>query len=227
MQLEDLSGKPCSFLLDSFQECFEFGIKEVFMRPSGRVPCDRSSRIFLVSAYTIPWRVADYLDAPWVIIRGLNTPAAEMCTGLSVVITQPEFCRTSACIAGDLGRSVPRQQAEATLGGGGRVGIDDLQAKGGRRPKVVFIEELYTWREYAGERDLHVHLATLRAACEPLALDGKFTEVTTAFNPNVADKRVECGKGAGLMGKHEEPVRFHMVSLYRNEKRRVLAPGPA
>jgi len=187
MQVEDLSGKPCSFLLDSFQDCLDFRVKKVFTRPSGRVPCDRSSRIFLVSAYTIPWRVADYLDAPWVIIRGLNTPAAEM-DAWFFLVTQPEFCRTSACIAVNLGRGVPRQQAEGALKGGGRMGIDDLQVKGGRRPKVVFIEELYTWREYAGERDLHVHLATLRASCEPLALDGKFTEVTTAFNPYVADK---------------------------------------
>ena len=161
------------------------------------------------------------------MIRVYHTLAAEMCAGFPVVITKPEFCRTPANIAGYFGRGVPRNEAEAPLRGRGRVGIDDMQVKGCRRPKVVFIEELHTRREDPGERDIHVHLATLRAASEPLALDGKFTEVTAAFNPDVADKRVECGKGAGLVGKHEEPVRFHMVSLYRNEKRRVPAPGPA
>ncbi|OPY40185.1 MAG: hypothetical protein A4E40_00879 [Methanoregulaceae archaeon PtaU1.Bin059] len=51
-------------LLDSFQECFEFRVKEVFMRPSGRVPRHRSSCIFLVSTDTISRRIAYHLDVP-------------------------------------------------------------------------------------------------------------------------------------------------------------------
>lgn len=155
-----------------------------------------------------------------------HTPSAEMGAGFSILITRPELCRTPAYIAGYFGKVVPRKEAEGTLWGGGRMGIDNMQVKGGRRTKIVFIEELHTRGEYAGERDLHVHLATLRAACEPLVLDGKFTEVTAAFNPDVPDKRVEGGKGAGLVGKQEEPVRSHPVPLHRNEKGRGLSPVP-
>jgi len=160
------------------------------------------------------------------MIRVHHTPAAEVGAGFSIVITQPEFCRTPAYIAGYFGKIVPRKEAEGTIRGRGRIDIDDIQVKGGRRTKIVFIEELHTRGEYAGERNPHVHLAIFRAACEPLALDDKFTEVTAAFNPDVADKRVECGKGAGFVGKQEEPVRSHPVALHCDEKSRVLAPGP-